>query len=120
MSAQTVQNSHSPHSPSLMSPGSSFGLGLVLVLALVVRLTLLAGNVADHPWFFFQDLEKVEVEISSPETPYMNSFGFEASNIAHAWACAGQGFASPFGGATGPTASTKPRGTRGRCGTHMD
>jgi len=108
MSAQAVQNSTPPRSPSLISPGSSVGLGLVLVLALVVRLTLLAGNVADHPWFFFQDLEKVEAEISSPETPYMNSFGFEASNIAHAWVCAGQGFASPFGGATGPTAWIAP------------
>ena len=108
MSAQAVQNSTPPRSPSLISPGSSVGLGLVLVLALVVRLTLLAGNVVDHPWFFFQDLEKVEAEISSPETPYMNSFGFEASNIAHAWVCAGQGFASPFGGATGPTAWIAP------------
>ena len=65
MSAQPVQNSRLPNSSSLMSPGSSIGLGLVLVLALVVRLTLFAGNVADHPWFFFQDLEKVETGISS-------------------------------------------------------
>ena len=83
-------------------------LGLVLVLALVIRLTFLAGNIADHPWFFFQDLEKVEDEISSTEEPYMNAFGFEASNIAHAWVCADQGYASPFGGATGPTAWIAP------------
>jgi hypothetical protein len=81
---------------------------LVLVLALVVRLTLLAGNIVDHPWFFFQDLEEVEEEISSTEEPYMNPFGFEASNIAHAWVCADQGYASPFGGDTGPTAWIAP------------
>jgi hypothetical protein len=83
-------------------------VGLVLVLALVIRLALLAGNVTDHPWFFFQDLETVEEEISNPEMPYMNAFGFEASNIAHAWVCADQGYASPFGGATGPTAWIAP------------
>ena len=31
-----------------------------------------------------------------------------ASNIAHAWVCADQGYASPFGGATGPTAWIAP------------
>jgi len=49
MSAQPIQNSTLPRSSSLVSPGSFHGLGLVLVLALVVRLTLLADNVADHP-----------------------------------------------------------------------
>jgi hypothetical protein len=99
MSTESNQNSTSPLGPPLTSPGSFRGLGLVLVLALVIRLTLLAGNVVDHPWFFFQDLEAVETDISNPVTPYMNSFGFEASNIAHAWVCAGQGYASPYGAA---------------------
>ena len=108
MFEQPNQNRTSPEVFSLTSRGLFSGLGLVLLLALVIRLTLLAGNVVDHPWFFFQDLEAVETEISSPDTPYMNSFGFEASNIAHAWVCAGQGFASPFGGATGPTAWIAP------------
>jgi hypothetical protein len=108
MSEDLVENSTSPRFPSLTSRGWGHGLGLVLVFALVVRLTLIAGNIADHPWFFFQDLEKVEEEISSTEEPYMNAFGFEASNIAHAWVCAGQGYASPFGGTTGPTAWIAP------------
>ena len=108
MSENPVQNETSLHSFSLTNPGSAVGLGLVLVLALVIRLALLAGNISDHPWFFFQDLEKVEKEISDPVEPYMNAFGFEASNIAHAWVCADQGYASPFGGATGPTAWIAP------------
>jgi hypothetical protein len=90
------------------SAGSNSGLRLVLLLALTFRVALLLGNIADHPRFFFQDLGKVEAEISSAEEPYMNAFGFEASNIAHAWVCAGQGFASPFGGSTGPTAWIAP------------
>ena len=108
MSEKPVQKENSSHRFSLTSPGSAYGVGLVLVLALVIRLALLAGNVTDHPWFFFQDLEEVEAEISDPTKPYMNSFGFEASNIAHAWVCADQGYASPFGGATGPTAWIAP------------
>ena len=108
MSERRVQNETSLDGFSLTSRGSAFGLGLVLVLASVIRLALLAGNVADHPWFFFQDLEEVETEISNPKKPYMNSCGFEASNIAHAWVCTDQGYASPFGGATGPTAWIAP------------
>jgi hypothetical protein len=90
------------------SAASNSGLRLVLLLALTFRVAMLFGNIADHPWFFFQDLGKVEAEISRTEEPYMNAFGFEASNIAHAWVCAGQGFASPFGGSTGPTAWIAP------------
>ncbi len=84
------------------------GLVLVLALALVIRAALLLGNISEHPWFFFQDLEKVATGIESTETPYMNSFGWEASNIAHAWVCGGQGYASPFGSSTGPTAWIAP------------
>lgn len=108
MSEDPVQNSALRRFFPLTSGGTGHGLGLVLVLVLVVRLTLLAGNIADHPRFFFQDLAKVEEEISSTEEPYMNAFGFEASNIAHAWVCTDQGFSSPFGGATGPTAWIAP------------
>ncbi len=112
MSDQSVKNkgavTSSRPKPTLMSTGRFRGLGLVLTLALVIRLALLAGSISDHPGFFFQDLERVESEISSTETPYMNAFGFEASNIAHAWVCANQGYASPFGGSTGPTAWIAP------------
>ena len=90
------------------SAGSSSGLRLVLLLALTFRVALLLGNIADHPRFFFQDLGKVEAEISSAVEPYLYAFGFEASYIALAWVSAGQGFASPFGGSTGPTAWIAP------------
>ncbi len=88
--------------------GPCSGLSLVLILAFSLRLALLFGNIADHPRFFFQNLATVEAEISSSEIPYMNPFGFEASNIAHALVCTDQGYASPFGGATGPTAWIAP------------
>jgi hypothetical protein len=94
--------------PTPMSSRRLGRLSLVVALAVVIRISLLAGNIGEHPWSFFQDRESVETEISSTEQPYMNPFGFEASNIAHAWVCGNQGFASPFGGATGPTAWIAP------------
>ena len=92
----------------LTSTGKGGRLRLVLVLAVLIRLALLVGNLSDHPEFFFQDLKSVEAEISSTKKPYMNPFGFEASNIAHALVCGNQGFSSPFGGSTGPTAWIAP------------
>ena len=80
----------------------------VVVLAVLVRLALLVGNRVAHPDLFFQDTLEISKEISRPDLPYVNGFGFEASNIAYAWACGGQGYASPFGGGTGPTAWIAP------------
>jgi hypothetical protein len=80
----------------------------ILLVAALLRLLLLADNLASSPGFLVQDLEEVRAAISDPGRPYMNSFGFEASNIAYALVCAGEGYASPFGGATGPTAWIAP------------
>jgi hypothetical protein len=83
-------------------------LTAVLLLAFAVRVLLLTHIALQHPEYFVQDLEKVEAEISAPGVPYMNDFGYEASNIAYAWACGDQVYASPFGGETGPTAWIAP------------
>jgi hypothetical protein len=83
-------------------------LTAVLLLALAVRVFLLTHISLQHPEYLVQDLDEVETGISTPGVPYMNDFGFEASNIAYAWACDGQVYASPFGGATGPTAWIAP------------
>ena len=81
---------------------------LILLVAALLRLLLLADNLASSPGFLVQDAAAVRAAINDPNRPYMNSFGFEASNIAYALVCAGEGYASPFGGATGPTAWIAP------------
>jgi hypothetical protein len=83
-------------------------LTAVLLLALAVRVFLLTHIALQHPEYFVHDLEEVETRISTPGVPYMNDFGYEASNIAYAWTCGGQIYASPFGGATGATAWIAP------------
>ncbi|MCG6948572.1 MAG: hypothetical protein LJE93_06615 [Acidobacteria bacterium] len=80
----------------------------VLLLALCVRVLLLTHISLQHPEYIVQDLDSVETNIHAPGVPYMNDFGYEASNIAYAWVAGGQVYASPFGGATGPTAWIAP------------
>lgn len=80
----------------------------VILLAALLRLLLLADNLGSSPDFLVQDAAAVRAAISDPTHPSMNTFGFEASNIAYALVCEGEGFASPFGGATGPTAWIAP------------
>jgi len=91
-----------------MSGGERRALAAVLLLAVLLRIALLTHIFATHPDYLAQDLEQIETAIRSNAAPSINDFGFEASNIAHAWVCGGQGFASPFGGATGPTAWIAP------------
>jgi hypothetical protein len=83
-------------------------LAAVLLLALAVRVLLLTHIALQHPEYFVQDLEEMEIGISAPGVPYMNDFGYEASNIAYAWVCGDQVYSSPFGGETGPTAWIAP------------
>jgi hypothetical protein len=85
-----------------------YALSAVLLLALVVRIFLLSHIAFQHPEYFVQDLDEIEAKISSTGAPYVNDFGYEAANIAHAWSCHGEVFASPFGGDTGPTAWIAP------------
>jgi hypothetical protein len=85
-----------------------WGLVGVLIVAGVLRLAFLVRNVQGHDYFFFQPRAEVQTGIADPDRPYVNQFGFEVSNIAYAWVCAGQGFASPFGGRTGRTAWIAP------------
>jgi hypothetical protein len=80
----------------------------VLLVAGVFRLLFLARNVQEHDYFFFQPEASVLADFADQDRPHMNQFGFEVSNIAYAWVCENQGFASPFGGSTGPTAWIAP------------
>lgn len=85
-----------------------WGLVGVLVLAAALRLTFLGLNIQEHPAFFAQPREEVFTQLRDPTELYINVFGFEVSNIACAWVCLGEGFASPFGGSTGPTGWIAP------------
>jgi hypothetical protein len=81
---------------------------LILLVAAVVRVLLLAHNLSVHPDFLIHHAAGIRAAITDPSRPYLNDFGFEASNIAYALVCTDQGFASPFGGSTGPTAWIAP------------
>jgi hypothetical protein len=101
-----------PISEAATNPGGSNRsrsiLLAILLLALAVRVLLFTQILSDHPEYVVPDLGALEAGIYQPGVPYMNDFGYEASNIAYAWACGRQGYASPFGGATGPTAWIAP------------
>jgi hypothetical protein len=79
-----------------------------VLLALTLRTGFLIRNIETHPYFFFQNTQSIETQLSSGDKPYVNDFGYEAANIACAMVCKGEGFASPFGGSTGPTAWAAP------------
>ena len=81
------------------------------LLALALRVGVFAHNVRTNPEAFRMDAaerERIEAGLTDPSRPFLHRFGFEASNIAWALVCDGQGFASPFGGGTGPTAWMSP------------
>ncbi len=77
-----------------------------MAAAAVLRLGLLAGNVARHPELFAAPAASVRT--AAPPPPHVPLFGFEAANVARAWVCRGQGFSSPFAGDTGPTGWVSP------------
>ncbi len=79
-----------------------------LIVTAALRLNFLGRNIDNNPSFFVQPAADVLDRVADPTTPYMNVLGFEVSNIACSWVCFGQGFASPFGGDTGPTAWIAP------------
>ena len=83
-------------------------LGALIVIALIARLGMICINKQRHPEFFSIDAHTIQNNICSGETPYMHTFGYEISNIAYALTCKGEGFASPFGGNTGPTGWVAP------------
>ena len=101
-----------PISEAATNPGGSNQsrsiLPAILLLALAVRVFLFTDILSDRPEYVVPDLGALEAGICQPGVPYMNDFGYEASNIAYAWASGGQVYASPFGGATGPTAWIAP------------
>ena len=80
---------------------------VILIVAAVLRLGLLWGNVQVNPSYFHSDLARIQEQINSPDQPYHNGFGSEISNVAYALVN-GQGFSSPFGGRTGPTGWVAP------------
>ncbi len=81
------------------------------LFALALRAGVFAHNVRSNPEAFRLDAverERIESGLADPSRPFLHRFGFEASNVAWALVCDGQGFASPFGGGTGPTAWMSP------------
>lgn len=80
----------------------------LVALALALRAGAVVWSLVDHPEFFRPDPTRIEAQLSDPSTPFVHPLGFEVSNVAWSLACAGEGFASPFGGDTGPTGWVSP------------
>lgn len=88
-------------------PSRSFTLALLVLAAAALRLGLLWANLIQSGDFYTRDGRETVAELSRGDRPRM-FVGMELSNIACAAVCTGQGYASPFGGATGPTAWGAP------------
>lgn len=87
------------------------GLAGAVAAAAVLRLALLAWNAAARPELFDpgpERLAEVAAGIAGPGGPFVSAAGFELANVAYALVCAGEGYASPFGGGTGPTGWAAP------------
>lgn len=84
------------------------GLYLVAAVGLTLRLGFLSASIVEHFEYFFPDEREVLSGFWQDREPYLQRFGWEASSIACAWVCVGDGFANPFGARTGPTAWIAP------------
>jgi hypothetical protein len=86
-------------------------LAAVVLGAVLLRLALLAWNVASRPELFDpgpERLAQIAARFADPERPFMPTTGFEVGNVAYALVSTGEGYASPFGGGTGPTVWVAP------------
>jgi len=80
----------------------------IIAAALFIRIILIQVNIQRHPDFFSPSHADIHRKLLAPDQPYMNPFGYEIANVAHALVCTHEGFASPFGGATGTTGWVAP------------
>ncbi len=83
----------------------------IVLAAVVLRLALVGWNVASRPELFRPSpraLAEIGTAYADPERTFAPRIGFEVGSIAYSIACAGEGFANPFGAGTGPTAWVAP------------
>ena len=80
----------------------------LLALGLVLRVAVFVHGVGVHPELLHPDRARLEAALSDPSEPSLSALGFEVSNVAWSLVCAGEGFASPFGGSSGPTGWVSP------------
>lgn len=99
--------SRTPARPRPHRPDARAVLAL-LALGLALRVAVFAHGVAVHPDLLHPDRATIEAGLADPGEPIVSALGFEASNVAWALVCSGEGFASPFGGGTGPTGWVSP------------
>lgn len=86
-------------------------LAALVAGAVVVRVALITWNVVQRPEVFrppSAEAAVLEEAFADPENPFVHPVGFEVSNVAFSAVCAGEGYSSPFGGGTGPTAWAAP------------
>jgi len=80
----------------------------LLAFGLLLRAVVFIHGVGLHPELLQPHGAEIEAELADPSAPFVSALGFEASNVAWALVCSGEGFASPFGGGTGPTGWVSP------------
>ena len=93
---------------SVQSRGVLFAL---VAGAVVVRVALITWSVVQRPEVFRpppSEVAALEEAFADPEHPFVHPVGFEVSSVAFSAVCAGEGYSSPFGGGTGPTAWAAP------------
>jgi hypothetical protein len=81
---------------------------LILVFGSIIRVGILIANIKDNYPLFHNNPALIKEQINVEDKPYQHPFGSEISNVAYSIVCKGEGFASPFGGHTGPTGWVAP------------
>jgi hypothetical protein len=80
----------------------------ILLFAAILRAGMIYGNVAPSLNVFDYEIQRLEHKYASDDKPLANLFGAELANVACSLVCKREGFASPFGGSTGPTGWAAP------------
>jgi len=83
-------------------------LFLILIFGALLRIGMLISNIQTNYSLFHNNIELINQQINSSDTPFQHPFGSEISNVAYSLVCKGAGFSSPFGGHTGPTGWVAP------------
>jgi hypothetical protein len=83
-------------------------LGIILVLATLLRFYMLSLNVGKYPGAFLYDRKLLTEHLRASDRPFQHPFGAEVANVAYSIVCKKDGLSNPFGDSTGPTGWVAP------------
>ena len=81
---------------------------LILIFGAMLRIASLISNIQNNYAVFHSNIELINQQINSHDSPFKHLFGAEISNVAYSIVCKGEGFSDPFGGHTGATGWVAP------------